>query len=116
MFKKKKYGRKSNRTYYQCHVHRTGNCGYNLGYHALCQRLQKEYGLIIKRDTVLKILQIVDPVGIEVELSTFEYILNVRTFKKPLITGRNIFLPSLIIDIWLAWFIVTLLLQTIQFK
>ena len=39
-------------------------CGYNLGYRSLWQKLKKKYNLIVKRETVYKLLKIVDPDGV----------------------------------------------------
>ena len=41
------------------------DCGVNLGYRALWQRLKMKYNLSVKQATVLKILNLVDPEGIE---------------------------------------------------
>lgn len=42
-------------------LHGSGSC---LGYKSLWRRLQKTYGLSVKRDTVMKVLQLADPEGI----------------------------------------------------
>lgn len=39
--------------------------GYNLGYKALWKRLRKVYGLKVRQKTVMKLLQVIDPDGVE---------------------------------------------------
>ena len=39
--------------------------GYNLGYRAMWQRLRKVYNLIVKQKTVMLLLQVIDPDGVE---------------------------------------------------
>lgn len=44
-------------------VEEVHSCGYNLGYRSLWSKLKLEYKLVIKRETVYRILKIVDPDG-----------------------------------------------------
>ena len=39
--------------------------GYNLGYRAMCQRIKKLYKLKVKQKTIMKILKLIDPEGVE---------------------------------------------------
>lgn len=41
------------------------SAGYNLGYRSLWQKLKKVYKLSVKRDTVYRLLQVIDPDGLE---------------------------------------------------
>ncbi|XP_031779758.1 uncharacterized protein LOC116416223 [Nasonia vitripennis] len=61
-------------------IHEVFNDGLNLGYRAMHQRLRKKYRLLVKQSTVLEILRLVDPVGVE---NRSRYRLKRRTYKVP---------------------------------
>ena len=54
--------------------------GMNLGYRFMWQRLRDKYGLVVKQTTVLRLMNIMDPVGIE---ARSRYRLKRRIYKTP---------------------------------
>lgn len=54
--------------------------GHNLGYRSMWRRLQEVYKLTVKRNTVMELLRVIDPAGVEARC---RYKLKRRTYSAP---------------------------------